>query len=891
MPHLPSGTITFLFTDIEGSSRLWEQHPEAMRGALARHDEILRDALESQGGYIFKTMGDAFCAAFDIAHAALTSALLAQRRLHTESWAGVQAVKSRMALHTGAAELRDGDYFGQALNRVSRLLSAAHGGQTLLSRATEQMVRDFLPSGARLRELGERRLRDLARPEHIFQLVANDLPSEFPPLRSLESVPNNLPIQLTSFVGREREMAEVKRLLGTTHLLTLTGTGGTGKTRLSLQVAADLIEDFTDGVWLVEFATIDDATLAPEAVASVLGLRQEPDTPILSTLTAFLRAKKLLLILDNCEHVIAGCARLVDALLRASPNLVVLASSREPLGVPGETAWPLQPMTMPENWAELAALPNAVEIMSQFEPVRLFVERATMARPGFELRAGNVAAVAKICWRLDGIPLAIELAAARAKVLMVSQIAERLDDRFHLLTGGSRTAMPRQQTLRALIDWSFDLLGDAERKLLCRLSVFGRGRTLEAISAVCSDENVEDWEILDLLTQLVDKSLLTVEKTPDAEARYFMLESVWDYSREKLEQSGEESEIRIKHLDYFLKFAEEAEPKLSGPAQREWLGRVDAERINIRFAVEASIEFEGQRAKGLKLLTGLARFAEVRGLFTEALETFARLLGSAENGAREAARAKALASAARLAWVSDDLAACEAYSPEAVAIYREIGDKHGVASSLCTLALLAANGQRYEEAEALLDESAALSDELGDKRLKALNLRCRASLASDRNDYARALVLAENSFALSRELGDDWMAGTIQWAIGVNATFLGRYEEARAHFEDCLRAGQDLGNRWGMAYPLEAFAALAVAEHHYERAARLLGAAEALRAKHGLSEDHADHPALREILASASEQLSTPEMRGFRREGRAMSGDAAANYALGLADDTSPKNP
>ena len=846
MPQQPSGTITFLFTDIEGSSKLWEQHPEPMRRAVARHDQILRDAFISQGGYVFKTIGDAFCVAFDIAHSALAAALLAQRGLHGERWEGIKAVKSRMALHTGAAELRDGDYFGQSLNRVSRLLSAAHGGQTLLSRATEQMVRDFLPAGVRLRELGERRLRDLARPEHIFQLLANDLPAEFPPLRSLESVPNNLPIQLTSFVGRESEMAEVKRLLGTTHLLTLTGTGGTGKTRLSLQVAADLIETFTDGVWLVEFATIDDPSLVPETVASVLEVRQEADTPITSTLTAFLRAKKLLLILDNCEHVIAGCARLAETLLRASPNLVVLASSREPLGVAGETAWPLQPMSMPENWKELAALPNAVEIIGQFEAVRLFVDRASIARPGFELRAGNAAAVAQICWRLDGIPLAIELAAARAKVLMVSQIAERLDDRFHLLTGGSRTAVPRQQTLRALIDWSFDLLGDAERKLLCRLSVFGRGRSFEAITAVCSDETLAEWEILDLLTQLVDKSLLTVEKNPDFGARYFMLESVWDYSREKLAQTGEEPAVRAKHLDFFLKFAEELAPQLIGPDQRRALGSAESEQINIRFALEASAEFSGQGQKGLRMLTALARFAEVRGLFAEARDSFSHLLALPDTAARDAIRARALAAAARLAWVSDDMPASEKYLPEAVSIFRELNDERGLAFTLSISALLSAHAGDFTTAESFIGEAAAIAERLSDKRVNALILRSESVLAANKNDYARSLSFAERSFTLCRELGDDWLAGTIQWSIGVNAAFLGRYDEARANFEDCLRGAQALGNRWGLAYPLEAFAALAAAQHQYERAARLLGAAEALRARHGLSQDQADHPALRE---------------------------------------------
>ncbi|RYD44553.1 MAG: adenylate/guanylate cyclase domain-containing protein, partial [Verrucomicrobiaceae bacterium] len=438
--------------------RMWELHPDAMRVALAQHDRLLREAFEAQDGYIFKTAGDAFCVAFDTASAAFIGALEAQRALHTANWDGVGELKVRMALHTGAAEYREGDYFGQSLNRVSRILSSAHGGQVLLSLATQQLVRDYLPEGVQLRHLGEHQLRDLSRPEHLFQLVATDLPSSFPALRSLESVPNNLPVQLTSFVGREREMAEVKRLLASTRLLTLTGMGGTGKTRLSLQVAADLGERFEDGVWLVEFATVDDASLVVETVARALDLRQEADRPLQVTLTGFLRNKQLLLILDNCEHLITACARLAEALLRSCPQLRILASSREPLGIAGETAWPLPPLSLPDHWRELTGGPDAIERLTQYEAVRLFIERATIARPAFQVSNDNVHLVAQICWRLDGIALAIELAAARIRVLTLQQIVERLDDRFHLLTTGSRTAVPRQQTLRALIDWSYDLL-------------------------------------------------------------------------------------------------------------------------------------------------------------------------------------------------------------------------------------------------------------------------------------------------------------------------------------------------------------------------------------------------------------------------------------------------
>ncbi len=881
MPAPPIGTITFVFTDIEGSSQRWERYPEAMALALAKHDTILREAFESRGGLVFKTVGDAFCVAFDTAQSALNAALEAQRLLRIETWDEVGDLRVRMALHTGAAEFRDGDYFGQSLNRVSRILAAGHGGQALLSLAAEELVRDHLPEGVRLRHLGEHRLRDLARPEQIYQLMANDLPSDFPPLRSLENVPNNLPVQLTGFVGREREMEEVKRLLDGTHLLTLTGTGGTGKTRISLQVAADLLDKFSDGVWLVEFAAIDDAALVTETVASALDVRQEADRPLATTLTGFLRAKNLLLIFDNCEHVVAACARLAETLLRACPRLRILASSREALGIAGETAWPLPPLALPaQYWRDIVGGPDAIERLTQFEAVRLFIDRAIVARPAFTLTNESALLIAQICWRLDGIPLAIELAAARIKVLTLQQIVERLDDRFHLLTTGSRTAVPRQQTLRSLIDWSHDLLSDSERRLLRRLSVFARGRTLEAIEAVCSGDGLDEGEIVDLLTQLVDKSLVTVEKSPHLGARYFMLESLWDYTQEKLADAGETARFRERHLDYFLRYAKEMEPRITGPDQREWLARMEPEEINFRFAIEASVELPRQVGKGLRLLATTQRFVEVRGLFKEARESFSRLLAHADAAPRDAIRARTLAAAGRLAWVSDDLVGGKLIDAEALDIFRELGDARGTACALTNLALYVADTGDLARANAMVDEAWKLAETLRDPRLNAHIRHAQATLAAAARDYAQALALDRESLVSYREIGDIWMAVIVQWAVGISATVLGHFEEARAHFASCIQTGIDLGNRWGAPYAIEAFGVLAVAEHQYERGAQLLGAAEAMRAGFGLSPEPTDHPALRAILASGSDALASEEAQAARLIGRTMSADAAKALAL-----------
>ena len=880
MAAAPTGTITFLFSDIEGSTRKWERHPEAMRRMLGRHDAILRESFGAHGGLVFKTIGDAFCVAFDTAAGALHGALAAQRALKAEPWEKIGELSVRMCLHTGAAENRDGDYFGQPLNRVARMLAAAHGGQILLSLATQELVRDQLPDGVQLRALGEHRLRDLARAEHLFQLMAKDLPAEFPPLRSLESIPNNLPIQLTSFVGREAEMAEVKRLLASTRLLTLSGMGGTGKTRLSLQVAAEVLDTFSDGVWLVEFATIDDAAVVPETVAAALDLRQEAERTLTSTLTGYLRSRNLLLIFDNCEHVVTACARLAETLLRACPRLRILASSREPLGIAGETAWPVPPLSLPAHWREIADGPDAIEKLTQYEAVRLFIERARIARPAFQLTNENAPTIARICWRLDGIALAIELAAARVKVLTLQQIVERLDDRFHLLTTGSRTAVPRQQTLRSLIDWSYDLLSEPERKLLRRLAVFARGRTLEAIEAVCSGDGVESYEAVDLLTQLVDKSLVSVEKSVEHGARYVMLESLWDYANEKLLEAGESDAYRIRHLDYFLQYAEDTEPKILGPAQREWLVRLEPDDFNFRYAVEASTELPDQAPKGLRILTAIARHVEVRGFFKDAREDLSRLLGHPGTATRDAVRARALCAAGRMAWICDDLAGGAALDEEALAIWREIGDPRGTAQALGSLALYAWDSGDLARADALLAEANALAAPLKNLRLTAHLRHAEGVLAAAHRDHPRSLAADRESHALYAGLGDAWQVVIVDWSVGIEATVLGEYEEAQARFANCVQGGLDLGNRWGMPYPLEAFGVLAIAQGKYERGARLLGAAEGQRSKSGSVSQTADHPAFREMLNAASDQLSSESAVAARQQGREMSLDEALAFAL-----------
>jgi len=651
-----------------------------MDEAISRHHALLGEAIEANAGHVFRTTGDALCAAFATGLDALMAALNAQRALLAEPWSETGPLRVRMALHTGEAQVREGDYFGPPLSRCSRLLAAAHGEQILLSVATADLVRDEPPQEVEIRDLGDCHLRDLTRPEQVFQLVHPDLPDDLPPLRGLESLPNNLPAQATSLVGREKEMAEVRSLLTETRLLTVTGVGGVGKTRLALQVGAALLDEFPDGVWLVELAAMSDPALVPQAVAKALGVREHPGRPLrVDTLLEHLGPKRVLLILDNCEHLIEACAELVDALLRGCPELQLLVTSREALGIGGEVAWRVPSLPTPEPDCLESTEAELASALTQYEAVQLFIERAVAAKPGFTVTNDNAPAVAQVCWRLDGIPLAIELAVARMRVLTPRQIAERLDDRFRLLTGGSRAALPRQRTLRAALDWGHDLLSEKERALLRRLSVFAGGWTLEPAEAVCADAEegevgaggpaIERYEVLDLLSQLVEKSLSVAEEE-SGEMRYHLLETVRQYGAEKLEEMQESLVMHRKHRDWFVALAECAGEELRGAEQKAWLDRLEREHDNLRAALEYSKREADGVGTGLSLAAVLSRFWHIRGHWSEgrrhleemlALEGRPASAGSQatpeDRAERKAARARALNSAGFLAFRQGDYTA------------------------------------------------------------------------------------------------------------------------------------------------------------------------------------------------------------------------------------------
>jgi predicted ATPase/class 3 adenylate cyclase len=790
-----SPEVTFLFTDIEGSTRLWESDPARMARALERHDRLCRVTISACGGRLVKMSGDGLHAVFTDSTTALATVLELQQGMAAIAADCGIAFRMRCGLHVGVAQVRDDDYFGSAVNRAARIMAAAHGGQVLLSQAVVDASKGGLPDGTDLLSLGRVRLRDLADPEDIWQLTHGGLDRAFPALRSLDSTPNNLPRQLTSFIGRENEISEVEKLLDHTQLLTLTGAGGSGKTRLAIQMAADILDAYADGVWLVELAALSDPGLVPQTVATVMGLKEQAGKTLTQTLIEHLAAKRLLLMLDNAEHVLAACGQLAGALIHACPQMVVLATSREALGIPGELTFRVPSLSTPDPKRDVTP-----EQLSSFESVRLFVERAQFNMPRFAVTAQNAPALASVCHRLDGIPLAIELAAARVRAMSMEQLDQRLDQRFHLITGGSRMAPRRQQTLRALIDWSYDLLDPAEMAMLCRLSAFAGGWTLEAAEHVCAGEGVEDWKALDLLTSLADKNLVGTANWGD-ETRYRLLETVRQYAQEKLMESGANEPVRVRHRDYFLAVAEEAEPKLVSAEQVQWLQRLEAEHDNLRAALEWSLVATGT-VGGLRLCSALQVFWVTRGHLSEGRGWCARVLGKGGAKAQTQERAKALTSAGALAYFQSDFPAARELAQECLAIWRELGDRKGIAVSLSRLGVLALEQGDFASAQALNEESLAIKQELGDRSGIAASLNNLGNLAFERGDFASAQARYEESLAITRGLGDRVGAANALNNLGTVATEQGDFASARAMHEECLAIRRELENRGGIAISL-----------------------------------------------------------------------------------------
>lgn len=917
-------TLHFLLTDIEGSTRLWEAHPAAMRQALADHDDLVRKAVETNDGVLFKHTGDGVAAVFGSAADALGAAAAAQRALATTAHPDVGHLKVRMAVHSGSAEERDGDYYGPPLNRTARLMAAAHGGQVLTSLVTERLASSTLPSGLSLQPLGEHRLRDLAQPEPVFQLTIEGLPAEFPRLRTPDVVPNNLPVMPTSFVGRNQELAEVEKLIRGARMVTLTGVGGAGKTRMALQVAAGMSEEYADGVWFVELAAVTEPEMVPAQAADVLGVQEQPGQPIRETLLTHLSDRSALLVVDNCEHVLSAAADLAGAVLKRSPDSRIIATSRELLGVGGEVAYGMRSMALPRN-----AEDGSPAELAHYDAVQLFMERAAAANPEFQVTAANAAAVIEICRRLDGMPLAIELAAARLRSFTPQQIADYLDQRFRILTGGARTAVPRQQTLAATIDWSYRLLDEREQLLFERLSVFQGGFDLEAAQYVCSSEGLDEFDIFELVPTLVDKSLVSADVGGDR-ARYRLLETIRQFARDKLDEAGVSDSVRRRHAEHFMGLAEEAEHHVRGAREKEWWSRLDTELDNLRLAMEWSIEAD-EPELGMRLTAAIWRFWWFTFRFTEGI-TWLRRMYEARGDVGGATLAKTMLGLGTLCGFVNESGTAKEMLEGSIALYRELDEAgtdpallvHGYSAALINLsATFAEPTQDYELARRLNEEALEIARRIGDRAGEAVALGNLAEAASRQGDVDAARQGYREGITASRALDSAQrtaeaviQAALFEMKIGEAERACRLLEDAERvakegslpiheHLSGALRAlnGQDLGEHdvrarfvdrarrlygdpeftsvyWFQMWMALGKAAIDLHEGDPQQAARLLGVVQRLE-----SESNPLDPEMETLRQKVTESLATSidaeRIEVLRAEGRALTAVEAIDLITG----------
>jgi len=923
----PFGTVTFLFSDIEGSTERWEGEPQAMELALARHDALMRSAIEAQGGYVFKTMGDEFCAVFPIATDAIAAALDAQRALAAEDFSAVEGLRVRMALHTGQSAERDGDYFGPTVNRVARLVAIAHGEQVIVSGATAELLGERLPQQAQLRDLGKHRLKDLIEPEHVWQLTAAGLPDLFPPLRSLGSLPNNLPRQLTPLIGREDVLAEVEPLVREHPLVSLVGAGGVGKTRVALQVGADLLDGSGDGVWFIDLAPLSDPGLVVGTIASALGLREQPEQPIFDVLLRYLRPRRLLLILDNCEHVVEEAARIADVILRAAPQVRMLTTSREPLRIEGEHVYQTPPLTVPQ-----AAEPLTADQALKYGAIALFAQRAVAADIRFKLTAENAPIVAGICRRLDGIALAIELAAARINLFSLPAIAERLNDRFRILTGGGRTALARQQTMRATIDWSYDLLAAKEQRVFERLSVFAGGCTLDTAVAVCADQDVPNDDLFDVLSSLVNKSLVVVDLNA-SEPRYGLLESFRQYAGEKLVARDERNAVAHRHALASLELARRFEHAYEFEPDKVWRPLALAELNNWRTALQWALIERGDLLLG-QLLTG-----ELGRLWSLFLRDGRRWLPVAINSTDEHTPADVVAklnlARAQVADAEGENEIKLSSSRAAIARYETVGDAFGKGCAQLLAGTAVANLGRLAEARQLLHEALAVRS-LGEGRLVGNILKNLGAISGIEGDFASARsYLADalqSASALQHDLriadcmeelsSTEVLAGNTELAFeyatralatlresdatppklipslltDASATLLllGRYDEAEGYAREALALSRDLRLKVLLEISLRHLAVVAAfrqeeaepKERSRRKAARLMGFMEAHAASRtrwwSWFRTHPDFQQFERAQLLLRDAFGSDAFAEHMASGAAMTDDEAVEEALSI---------
>lgn len=925
-PDLPTGTVTFLFTDIEGSTQLWQRFPKMMSAALRRHHEILQGAVETHHGYVFQIIGDAFCSAFHTALDALMASMEAQRLLQAEAWGEMEPIRVRMAMHSGTAEIhpgetKSGEYASNlTLSRAARLLSAGHGGQVLLSQATVELLPSYLAEIAELRDLGEHHLKDLQRPEHIYQLVAIDLPSNYPPLKTLDNYmpgaasPSNLPLELTKFIKRDRELVEAQELLSSARLLTFIGPGGIGKTRLSIQLGAEVMPAFRDGVWLVELEPLTEPDLILHSITAIFGLRELPGVPVINLITDYLRARHLLMILDNCEHFVDACAELAKQLLQSCPHLKILATSREALGIASENVYSIPPLSNPE------ASDCSLDELLRYQAIQLFVERALEIEPRFALNDKNAPAISQICKRLDGIPLAIELAASRIRLFTPNQIAERLDQRFRLLSSGHRAAVPHQQTLRALIDWSYDTLPDLERVLFRQLSVCAGGWSFEAAEAIGREE-----EALDLLAALINKSLVVVEPV-DGENRYHYLETIRQYAYEKLVESDELEETRFRHLNFYMALVEAAESKLRGPDMILWLDRLELEQDNLRSALDYALD--NNPIKSLQIVASLCYFWSRRASATEGLSWIKAALERAEASldtqsqtepAYLAARAEALAAEAALAFDRGDNLTSRNAAEESVTLARQVNAQRTLAWSLSVgakpifllgdhslahswakqaitlsrqygylfelgLALsalqLSADLENLTEIRALRTEVLPMLRQGGNPWVLTLNTFDAAHVEEMSGNLSEALAGYEESARLFKTMGDRQYHCASRSQLAHKLRQHGLYPESLTIYRETIHLWYAIGHLAAVAHELECFAFIAGEQGQSPRATTLLGAAEVIRQESNSPMSSNERTEYERMLALLHTNVDQAMFDRFWFDGRSMTVEQAISFAL-----------
>ena len=880
MSELPTGTVTFVFTDIEGSTRLLHSlGQDAYSDVLSDHRKLVRDIVAEAGGHEFGTEGDAFFLAFTSAPAALRASAEIQRRLAGGEGGGDQGLRIRMGMHTGEGVLRDGDYVGLDVHRAARIAAAGHGGQILLSAQTQVLSLNELPNGLTLRDLGEHRLKDLEQPVRIFEADVQGLRSSFPPLKTLDRAPGNLPVQLTSFVGREHELEEARRLLAETRLLTLTGPGGTGKTRLSIQLATSVQEDFDDGAWFVALAPVTDPGLVPAVIAEVLGLAEVrgETRPALQRVVERSPGPRGPAGPGQLRADRRRGRRRHRAPARPPPASRSLVTRRAALRVYGEQEFPVPPLALPDpkHLPSLAAL-------SQYEAVALFIDRASAVKPGFEVTNENAPAVAEICARLDGLPLAIELAAARIRLLTPDAMLARLGDRLALLQGGARDLPARQQTLRQAIAWSHDLLSESEREAFARLGVFMGGWTLEEAEAVTGPAEDLGMDVLEAAESLLDKSLVVVREGP-AESRFDMLETIREFAVEQLKESGEANDIRRRHAQTYLELAERARPHLTTREAKRWLDRLEPEHDNSRAALEWAIG-HAQPKLALSLVGALWRFWQMRGHLQEGRMWADRALAADGVAEHPRERAEALEAAGGLAYWQFDVEAIERFYREALEAAEALGDPELIANANYNQSFTF-HQDNASEGRPFLEKALALYEELGDKAGIAKahwGLSNQDILVSD---VDAAVAHLNITLDLSRKTGDDFQLGWGLFMLGTART-RGNDPAAAGHFKESLRIFADVEDVTGIVFNLEGLAIIALEHGDAERGIKLAAAAEVLRAESGTG---LTDPGELEKFQDLAKGLDEEDVARFQAQGRAMSREEAIAFAL--EEDYQPSKP